>query len=68
MTKLSAESVKAVIHQMQKKRFSFNELQTLAPGDYDDLKDILFLLMSETTPLIKQMFDEETKKMIFEKV
>lgn len=68
MTKLNAELVKAVIQEMQKKSFSFEELRILVPGDYETIKDILFLLMSETSPLIRQMFDEESKKMIFEKV
>lgn len=65
MTKLSQESVKEVINQLPNNKFSFDELRGKIPGDYDLLKDILFTLLDETDPIVKQVFDREAEKMCF---
>jgi type I restriction enzyme, S subunit len=65
MTKLSQESVKEVIHQLPNAQFSFDQLREKVSGDYDLLKDILFTLLDETDPIVKQVFDQEAEKMCF---
>jgi type I restriction enzyme, S subunit len=65
MTKLSQESVKEVIHQLPNNQFSFDELRKEISGNYDLLKDILFVLLDETDPIIKQVFDQEAESMCF---
>ena len=65
MTKMSKESVKEVIRQLPKDRFSFDDLRENLSGDYDSLKDILFTLLSETEPSVIQIFDQEAKEMHF---
>jgi type I restriction enzyme, S subunit len=65
MTKLSQESVKEVIHQLSNDKFSFDELRGKIPGDYDLLKDILFTLLDEEQPILKQVFDREANAMCF---
>ena len=65
MTKLSQESVKEVIHQLPNDKFSFKELRDRISGDYDLLKDILFTLLDEPDPIIKQVFDREAEAMCF---
>ncbi|MBD2626399.1 restriction endonuclease subunit S [Trichormus variabilis] len=65
MTKMTKESVKEVIRQLPKERFSFDELYEEIPGDYNSLKDILFDLLSETKPSLTQVFDQQERAMRF---
>lgn len=65
MTKMTEESVKEAISQLPKDKFSFDELRENIPGDYDSLKDILFALLSEAEPSLKQVFDQEEQTMRF---
>ncbi|MBL1200956.1 MAG: type I restriction endonuclease subunit S [Nostoc sp. GBBB01] len=65
MTKMTKESVKEVIRQLPKDKFSFDELRENLTGDYDSLKDILFTLLSEADPVLTQVFDQEERAMCF---
>lgn len=65
MTKISTESVKEIILQLPMDTLSFAELRKNIPGDYDSIKDILFTLLDEAEPIIRQVFDEEEKTMHF---
>ena len=67
MTKLTPESVKAIIQQMPKDRFSFDDLRKLVAGDYDALKDIVFTLLTEAQPLLRQVFDVDVQAMRFQR-
>ncbi len=65
MTKVTKETVKKVIDQFPQERFSFDELRKKAPADYEALKEVLFTLLSETEPYLKQVFDQDAKAMRF---
>lgn len=65
MTKMTKESVKEVIRQLPKERFSFDELYEEILGDYNSLKDILFDLLNETEPSLTQTFDQQEQAMRF---
>lgn len=65
ITKMTEESVKEAIRQLPKDKFSFDELRENIPGNYDLLKDILFALLSEAEPSLKQVFDREEQAMCF---
>lgn len=65
ITKMTEESVKEAIRQLPKDKFSFDELRENIPGNYDLLKDILFALLSEDEPSLKQVFDQEEQTMRF---
>jgi len=65
MTKMTKESVKEVIRQLPKERFSFDELYEKIPGEYNSLKDILFDLLNETEPILMQVFDQQERAMRF---
>lgn len=67
MTKNSTESVKAIIRKMPNNRFSFDELRNQITDDYETLKDIVFALLSESEPMLRQVFDEKAQAMCFEK-
>jgi hypothetical protein len=66
MTKLTTESVRTIIQQMPKDRFSFDDLRQLVTGDYDVLKDILFTLLAESQPSLRQVFDVDVQAMRFQ--
>ncbi len=68
MKKLSPEVVKAAIAQLPSNRFSFDELSPALQADYDPLKDILFELLGEAKPALRQVFDAKTKTMQFERI
>lgn len=47
--------------------FTFEEIQKDFQGDYDQLKECLFELLSQKKPLIKQIFDQESHAIKFVK-
>ncbi|MEH1869554.1 MAG: restriction endonuclease subunit S [Nostoc sp.] len=65
MTKMTKESVREAIRQLPKDKFSFDELRENLTDDYDSLKDILFALLSEADPILRQVFDQEERAMHF---
>jgi type I restriction enzyme, S subunit len=71
MTKMTEESVNGVkeaIYQLPKDKFSFDELREHLPSNYDLLKDILFALLGEAEPSLKQVFDREEQTIHFVRV
>ncbi len=64
---MTEDSVKDVISKLRKDTFSFEELREKIPGDYEQLKNILFSLLSEDKPVISQVFDQTTEAMRFVK-
>lgn len=64
MKKLTNESVRKVISEMPE-HFTFEELRSRIPGNYDVLTEIIFKLLREPQPLIKQVFDPESGAMRF---
>lgn len=67
MAKYNTESVKVIIQQMPQNRFSFDELRNQVTTDYEALKDIVFALLAESEPVLRQVFDENVQAMRFEK-
>ncbi|MEL0590031.1 MAG: restriction endonuclease subunit S [Planktothrix rubescens PR222] len=65
MIKITKASVKEVIDQWPQDTFSFDELYEKISGNYDLLKDILFILLSEPEPIITQIFDRKAKSIRF---
>jgi type I restriction enzyme S subunit len=63
--KMNKETVKEIIHQLPNNKFSFGELRDKLPGNYDELKEIVFALLSEPEPSITQVFDETSQAMRF---
>ena len=62
------DSVKAAILNLKADRFSFDELRDQAGGDYESLKEILFKLLEEQSPVVRQFFDQEAKAMKLERI
>lgn len=68
MSKATAQSVKDIIRELPDDRFTFSDLSSRASTDYETLKDILFVLLAETQPLLKQVFNTKTQSMQFVRV
>ena len=68
MNRLSAEVVKEAISKLPKDRFSFDELGASLQADYDPLKNIVFELLGESKPSLKQVFDPKAKAMQLERI
>ena len=62
------DSIKAAILSLENDRFSFDELRDQAGGDYESLKGILFELLEEQSPVVRQFFDQEAKAMKLERI
>jgi type I restriction enzyme S subunit len=62
------DSVKAAILSLKTDRFSFEELRGQAGGDYESLKGILFELLDEQSPVVRQVFDKEVKAIKLERI
>ena len=62
------DSIKAVILSLKTDRFSFDELRDQAGGDYESLKGVLFELLEEPSPVVRQVFDQEAKAMQLERI
>lgn len=68
MSKATAQSVKDIIRELPDDRFTFSDLSSRASTDYETLKDILFVLLAETQPLLKQVFNPKAQSMQFVRV
>lgn len=64
-TKMTEETVKKIIAQFPENKFSFEELREKLPGDYEQLKSILFTLLAEPDAVITQVFDPSVKAIRF---
>jgi type I restriction enzyme, S subunit len=62
------DSIKAAILSLDTDRFSFDELRDQAGGDYESLKRILFELLEEQSPVVRQFFDQEAKAIKLERI
>jgi type I restriction enzyme S subunit len=62
------ESIKAAILSLKTDRFSFDELRPHAGSDYESLKRVLFELLEEPNPIVRQVFDQEAKVMKFDRI
>ena len=62
------DSIKAAILSLKTDRFSFDELRNQAGGDYESLKGVLFQLLEEPSPVVRQVFDQEAKAMKLERI
>ncbi len=65
--RVTKEFVIEVIQKMPDDRFSFEELRAYVPAEYDVLKDIVFTLLDEPSPNLKQIFDTEVRAIRFER-
>jgi type I restriction enzyme, S subunit len=63
MSKTDKNLIKAEILKLKTDRFSFDELRAQVSGDYETLKAALFELLEEPDPVVRQVFDEETRAM-----
>jgi type I restriction enzyme S subunit len=63
---LTTDSVRELLVRLHKDYFTFEELRGQVVADYETLKDIIFSLLNDKNPCIKQVFDEETHSMRFE--
>ena len=63
--KMTGDSVKEIIQKLPQDNFSFDELREKLSGDYDEIKNILFNLLAEPNPQIKQVFDTTTQTIRF---
>lgn len=64
-TKMTEETVKAVIAQFPEDMFSFDDLRNQLPGDYEGLKSVVFNLLAESDAVITQVFDQSVQAMRF---
>jgi type I restriction enzyme S subunit len=68
MKKLSLQVVKEAISKLPKDRFSFDALNDALQVKYDPLKDIIFELLGEPQPVLRQVFDSKAKTMQLERI
>lgn len=52
---------------LDRDQFTFSEIAGAVIADYDDLRSVIFLALSESQPLIYQHFDERSQQIIFKK-
>ncbi|MGA0557877.1 restriction endonuclease subunit S [Larkinella sp. VNQ87] len=68
LTELSPETVLASIRHLPDDQFTFDELRRQITADYDSLRDVLFKLLLDQQPALKQVFDPERQMMNFIRV
>lgn len=65
MAKPTIASVKEIIAGMAADQFTFNDLRAHVASDYELLKRIVFELLAEPDPSLRQVFDTEAKALCF---
>ncbi|PMO06231.1 hypothetical protein BCT19_09135 [Vibrio splendidus] len=67
MKKITRDNVAKWVSEYKESSFTFEELQKSFQGDYDQLKDCIFDMLSEDKPAISQVFDQEIDSIKFAK-
>ena len=62
-TTLTTDALKEIIHGLPTDQFTFDDLRGQVSADYETLKNVVFVLLSESPASIKQVFDTEAKTM-----
>ncbi|WP_050482430.1 restriction endonuclease subunit S [Pseudoalteromonas sp. S3431] len=65
MKKITVEELAKWVDNYKGNSFTFEELQTAFQGDYDQLKDCIFEMLSAKKPLFKQVFDQKLNTIMF---
>jgi type I restriction enzyme S subunit len=65
MPRITLQSARETIRSMAADRFSFDDLRTHLSADYEILREIVFGLLDEPNPVISQVFDSQTKSIVF---
>lgn len=65
MQRVTLESARETISSMPADRFSFDDLRAHLAADYETLREIVFGLLDEPSPVISQVFDSQTKSIVF---
>lgn len=68
MKKLSGQLVKEAIRQLPHDYFTFADLFAALRADYEPLKTIIFELLAEASPCVRQVFDTKAKAMYFQRI
>ena len=63
MTITDKDTVKTAILKARTDRFSFDELRAQVSVDYESVKAVLFELLEEPNPVVRQVFDKKAKAM-----
>jgi len=67
MKKITRDNVTKWVSDYKESSFTFEEIQKAFQGDYDQLKDCIFDMLSEDKPLFSQVFDQGTDAIKFVK-
>ncbi|MBW2940511.1 restriction endonuclease subunit S [Zhongshania aquimaris] len=67
MKNFDLDALKKWISELDKENFTFADMEAGASADYENLKNLIFLALSESKPVIYQSFDDSDKKMVFKK-
>ncbi|PIW59472.1 restriction endonuclease subunit S [Shewanella sp. CG12_big_fil_rev_8_21_14_0_65_47_15] len=65
MKKITVEELTKWVSDYEGSSFTFEELQKIFQGDYDQLKDCVFEMLSANKPLFKQVFDQKLNAITF---
>lgn len=65
MKKITVEELTKWVSDYEGNSFTFGELQKTFQGDYDQLKDCVFEILSTKEPILKQVFDQKLNAITF---
>lgn len=65
MKNITTEELTKWVSDYEGNSFTFGELQKTFQGDYDQLKDCVFEMLSANKPLFKQVFDQKLNAITF---
>ena len=67
MPQVTPASLKEAIAGIPRSQFTFDQLRHRVPGDYEALRDALFVLLADPKPSIRQVFDDTNRMIVFER-
>jgi type I restriction enzyme S subunit len=67
MKNFDLDALKKWVADTDNDYFTFTDIEAGVSADYENLKNIIFLALSEPRPVIYQYFDEAAEKMVFKK-
>ena len=67
MAQVTSDSLKKAIAEIPGSKFTFDQLRHRVPGDYEALRDALFVLLGAPKPPVRQVFDDTNRMMVLER-
>ena len=67
MSKITPDSLRHTITGIPSREFTFDQIRDRTSGDYESLRSALFELLLDAEPVLRQVYNEDRRELVFER-